>query len=450
MRKRILIGLGVFVLVLVAAWVVADRRYAAALEASIEKIRAAGDPVTRDELMAAAKPAEPGVGAGGRVADFFYGDLADTGREISRSRFAEVGENLVWDDDSLSVDIAKVWEEWSPEIEADARKVVEANDAFLDRIHEIAALPLEEPGVMLYKSGHDRATLHAFRLPDLQSIGGVTNLLSLETVLAAKAGDEPAIARALLHQIRWARHVESTSEMLIGAMIAISVKSIAANSILRTVQAVPFSPESVAALDEELIACGGYDRIVAAYKVERLYRLDFHNAAASDTGTEDSAQPAISILTSMLYRPWVNYDTNAGLELYGQLLPCTGERYTVYRNCRAALEGQIEQLGWPALLTSMILPSLLRSRIQVDETQALLGLARVALALNRFHADTGAYPETLEPLAPAHIESLPPDPFTDAPFTYQREGGGYVMYSTGSPDDGPKGGPDERLSVRVR
>ncbi len=44
----------------------------------------------------------------------------------------------------------------------------------------------------------------------------------------------------------------------------------------------------------------------------------------------------------------------------------------------------------------------------------------VAIAMERFRLEHGEYPETLESLAPAYLDSLPDNPYTNKPFVYQR------------------------------
>jgi hypothetical protein len=68
---------------------------------------------------------------------------------------------------------------------------------------------------------------------------------------------------------------------------------------------------------------------------------------------------------------------------------------------------------------------------------------RLMIALNRFRAERGQYPEALGELAPAYIAELPPDPFGAPSFGYRREAPGrYVLYALGlnGKDDGGQPG----------
>ncbi|MGD8452312.1 MAG: hypothetical protein PVJ57_10880 [Phycisphaerae bacterium] len=75
---------------------------------------------------------------------------------------------------------------------------------------------------------------------------------------------------------------------------------------------------------------------------------------------------------------------------------------------------------------------------QLLATYAAIDATRLMLALCRFKGERGVYPETLGELVPMYISDQPLDPFANAPFTYRRDGDGYVLYSRGSDgiDDG--------------
>jgi hypothetical protein len=87
-------------------------------------------------------------------------------------------------------------------------------------------------------------------------------------------------------------------------------------------------------------------------------------------------------------------------------------------------------------------------------------LARLGFSLAAYHADHGTYPGQLSELAPRYVAKLPVDIFAnDAPLHYQRQGGGYLLYSVGANgrDDGGRGYNDRKgdedwddLSIRVQ
>jgi hypothetical protein len=63
----------------------------------------------------------------------------------------------------------------------------------------------------------------------------------------------------------------------------------------------------------------------------------------------------------------------------------------------------------------------------------------VALGLQAYQQEHGAYPPKLDALVPGYLSKLPADPFGQGTFAYQRKGGKYLLYSVG-PDMTDDGG----------
>ncbi|HUW59994.1 MAG TPA: hypothetical protein VMZ06_03225 [Candidatus Bathyarchaeia archaeon] len=68
---------------------------------------------------------------------------------------------------------------------------------------------------------------------------------------------------------------------------------------------------------------------------------------------------------------------------------------------------------------------------------------RLVAAIEAYHHENGAYPQSLDALAPSVLPEVPKDPFTGSSFNYARQPGGYRLYSVGAnmQDDGGRGNP---------
>ncbi|MFA7333296.1 MAG: hypothetical protein WC130_03285 [Kiritimatiellia bacterium] len=62
---------------------------------------------------------------------------------------------------------------------------------------------------------------------------------------------------------------------------------------------------------------------------------------------------------------------------------------------------------------------------------AAIAVARVGLGLKLFKQKNGAYPETLDNLAPEFIDAIPLDPFTGKALIYRKAEAGFILYSLG-------------------
>ncbi|MHB9025875.1 MAG: hypothetical protein ACYC7E_17180 [Armatimonadota bacterium] len=86
----------------------------------------------------------------------------------------------------------------------------------------------------------------------------------------------------------------------------------------------------------------------------------------------------------------------------------------------------------------MLNPSGIEAKFASNEAQNALLL--IALALQAYKAEHGAYPASLNALAPAYLKKLPDDPFAKSgPPRYKTKGAKYLLYSIG-PDGKDDGG----------
>ncbi len=111
----------------------------------------------------------------------------------------------------------------------------------------------------------------------------------------------------------------------------------------------------------------------------------------------------------------------------------------------AEIDRRVEALSFPHIVTASLLPIYARSTATRDRAIARVGLAQVALVLKAYKNEKGEYPESLAQL-PEVIEwaDLPEDPFSGQDFIYRREGEGFLIYSIGADleDDGGKAEED--------
>jgi hypothetical protein len=81
-----------------------------------------------------------------------------------------------------------------------------------------------------------------------------------------------------------------------------------------------------------------------------------------------------------------------------------------------------------------------------DRANTELTLIRLTAALALYRAEHGEYPESLDALVPEVLLELPVDLYHEKPFIYQRDGAGYLLYSTG-PNGQDDGGSNHLMSI---
>jgi hypothetical protein len=98
------------------------------------------------------------------------------------------------------------------------------------------------------------------------------------------------------------------------------------------------------------------------------------------------------------------------------------------------------------LVLSMILSSGRPLELELQGATEV-DLVRIGIAMHQHRVAHGRYPDDLAELAPALLDTVPLDPFTDRPMIYRIDGDGYLLYSVG-PDGGDDGGRPSSRAAR--
>ena len=90
------------------------------------------------------------------------------------------------------------------------------------------------------------------------------------------------------------------------------------------------------------------------------------------------------------------------------------------------------------MMAFMLAPAYFRTVTAFDRLEAQILITQQTLALKRYKQAHGQYPDKLQQLVSAGLDSLPLDPFSGVPFHYKKEGDGFRLYSIGQDriDDG--------------
>ena len=125
-----------------------------------------------------------------------------------------------------------------------------------------------------------------------------------------------------------------------------------------------------------------------------------------------------------------------------------------YLDALPQLEAAAEDLQklpfYQGILTKILAPVFSRRIYTRGQAEANIALCRVVLALKAYKYERSAYPGSLAQLQETLDWELPEDPFSGKDFVYQRQEGGFILYSLGPDleDDGgvPPEQPPQNLS----
>ena len=95
------------------------------------------------------------------------------------------------------------------------------------------------------------------------------------------------------------------------------------------------------------------------------------------------------------------------------------------------MDKEVQQGKEMGLLSRLLFPALRSAVLHTVRADARRGLARLALAVERCRVGKGAYPDSLDAVAPAFLPAVPRDPFDGKPLRMVRRDGHIVLYSVG-------------------
>jgi hypothetical protein len=428
--KRIGIFAVTVLLVLGMSWLYFDVTGAQEYERVIALLKERGDLTSWEELHARIDATEHGE-MDKKVVAFFFG--------LKEDLFAKpysVGSVEIFDA-KMKTDIDRVWGQWSPEVERVVGLACEENREFLMEAVGIAALPKANVHTWLDTARAD--TMQAFKTPEIACIRGVSNLLLLQAMLHVKTGNPDEALECVSDSLRFANHMGGRG-FLLGEMLVNVIRGQALHTLQKITSEADFSNEAIAGMDFSLQASVQRQNYTRSIEMERLVVL---NILASFVDSSKGETLGIEAFQLMYNRALRGFSLRCGLEAIGFLNRYVEATRRPFLEAHALLESIDQEMDdsedSQATLTLMMLPVFSRTHAQVEKISARLHQARIALALMRFKRDEGAYPDSLQALAHAYLDTLPDDPFSGSSFRYQKLDKGYVLYSIGEnfQDDGP-------------
>jgi hypothetical protein len=122
----------------------------------------------------------------------------------------------------------------------------------------------------------------------------------------------------------------------------------------------------------------------------------------------------------------------AAEKLEADILGMVAEGKDPWDIARAVLSREVASEKVGQIVMSLLFPAIRAVLHSHDRLQTRVELLRVGLALARFKAKTGDYPEQLAELAPDFLATVPADAFAGTPFVYKKTTNGFYLYSIGN------------------
>jgi hypothetical protein len=331
---------------------------------------------------------------------------------------------------------------------ADVLLALSKYDPAIEELRQVSRLPGSR-----FPLNYDNENPAEILLPHLSTLRGCARVLGLRASaeLQNSQGDKALEDVKLMWRLTDSVRSEP---ILISHLVRIAMVKITLQPVWEALAEHKWSDAQLAELDREL---AGLD-FLADYKLAmrgetvlcqvgifdylRRHREQLPNVISSGSGadTHHTAQICRLIPSGWFYqnqlrcvRPMVELylpvaDVNQGI-----ISPAAARRAV------AGIEADAKHLTPFNIIARLLLPVFGSAATRFAISQSFVDLARVGIALERYHLVHGMFPESLDALAPQFIAKLPHDIMNGRPLKYRRTNDGqFVLYSVGwnEADDG--------------
>jgi hypothetical protein len=434
--------LAVLVVLGLAAYVVTNVTAGRELERELSLIRQRGEPLT---LAEAAPPPVPNDENAALVYEQAYQRLP---RRVEYApRVATLREQRLaqQDEKTLSDFFSAKPERRGGVTMAQVRQTLAGTEDALALARQAAAMPRCRFPVD-WEAGAGALFPH---YPKLRSLA---RLLAAHAVVSAEDGRTREAVADLKAVVGLARHCGEP--VLIGQLVQYACMSFGTDALRRVLDVSSLDEEEARQLAQALADVELYAPFERALMTERafglwgfdLWRRDPRQLLLMVQGDED-AWPIFPVrVVQMVLRcePVLKKDQIFYLRYMAENVALARQHRHIPQPGLPSDEGDIPLYATISRIITPVYSSVHNKR---DETIARLGLAQWALALHVYRQQNGRYPENLQEADALLDRGLPGDPFSEQPFVYRREGGGYLLYSVGVNGRDDNGGND-RLEPR--
>jgi hypothetical protein len=279
--------------------------------------------------------------------------------------------------------------------------------------------------------------------------------------LAHERADDAEAAGAFEHALALAR-VSASQPLIIDHVVGLSISAGACRELQHELLE---RAHDTHALRTMLAACDqqAMPSIALALQGERIVTMDVVQWTHTDDGNGNGRLilsqvekirsggpvPSIANIQAILYP-----SKQETVELADRLYSTTIERASLSYQERRKEPDDLYDLPPRQVVLEIVFPAFGRAMQEQDQWRTLIGGAKLALAVELYNAETGAYPDSLPDLVPDFLEALPTDPYAlDGAFRYKRfetpdeHRRRYLLYSTSidGRDDGGNFDPDEPM-----
>jgi hypothetical protein len=296
----------------------------------------------------------------------------------------------------------------------------------------------------------DYDTNQPFRivLDEVQSARDLSRLLAGGVSIAVAAGQRDQAVESIERMFDLSELLRN-EPFTITQLVRLAISAVALNSLKQALPTLDLTPEQFVALDERLARMHRDFTLAPAMLGERAstFTTLTHLYENVDFLVSD---PADGLASSMRWyargplQPMRLEDQAFMLQIMSEVIDSIDKTGREGIDAMHDLEARVQNAPQSHVFTRLLIPALVNVHMAGLRHREKLMTARLGIRVDRYFAEHGRLPTTLEEICDDRLPSLPNDVFTGKPHVYRTTATGFIIYSVGPNgiDDGGGQTPD--------
>ncbi len=409
--------------VLIAAYAFWRVRMKSKIRAKLDSIRAAGYPVTLEELDASYSIPESAENAAYTLMKAFSCYVQWKRQYLTNLPIAGRAE------------LPPRTKPLSEETKALIADYLADNKKALELLHKGAAI------------GHCRYltefSYNMMLLPHLSDIKTGARLLALEAVLHAEKGESQSAVGSLILSFSLANSL-ADEPIWVSQFVRISCEGVSTSALERILNRVEVTDEQLIEISETLSVTETRARMRRGLAGDVVLGIGLIRSAPAEeiqhidiAGRQPPTVPAIFVYRAL---GLVERDLLIYLDVMKQYAEVMELPLHERKRAAEVVQAKAGEVGGSHILFHVFCPSFAFAGGTTIELRGIgrLRVARTALGVERYRLASGKLPESLDELVPQYLEAIAKDPFDGEELRYKKLEQGFVVYSIGEDeiDDG--------------
>ncbi len=294
---------------------------------------------------------------------------------------------------------------------------------------------LAESGGPLYRLDYSKG--FGMELPHLAQLRDFARMLAADAAVSADAGNYAEAIDDLIAGMKLANGLDK-EPFLISQLVHFAMAGVLLNAIEGSMRGEDLPADQCARLIQCLSNAANRQALADSFTTEGLFGLNaFEGIRTGETrnitygtfGNNDWEPFLLGVYASPFARPWLNSDEETYADIMGRVGDAARLPYCEAKPILDQVDAEFANLPRTRVLSRLLLPSLSSVVFSASRYETLMNLTCIGLAVEQYHAQNGAYPSSLDAVAPTLGGVVPTDPLTGQPYVYQPSGGSFALYS---------------------